>query len=59
MVATAGDLVLAYSKHRVTEETMRLLFALPTRPSSSSAVTRCSPAVTSTAPRTAPSCTSP
>ncbi len=28
MVASAGDLVLDYSKHRVTEETMRLLLAL-------------------------------
>ncbi len=28
MVASAGDLVLDYSKHRVTEETMRRLLAL-------------------------------
>ncbi len=31
MLATAGDLILDYSKHRVTEETMRLLFALAGR----------------------------
>jgi len=31
MLATAGDLMLDYSKHRVTEETMRLLFALADR----------------------------
>ncbi|MGI8904382.1 MAG: hypothetical protein ACR2IP_12165 [Solirubrobacteraceae bacterium] len=31
MVASAGDLVLDYSKHRVTEETMRLLLALGRR----------------------------
>ncbi|MEO8968176.1 MAG: glucose-6-phosphate isomerase [Solirubrobacteraceae bacterium] len=31
MFATAGDLVLDYSKHRVTEQTMRLLFALAGR----------------------------
>jgi len=31
MVASAGDLILDYSKHRVTEETMRLLLALADR----------------------------
>ncbi len=31
MVACAGDLLLDYSKHRVTEDTMRLLFALAGR----------------------------
>jgi len=31
MLATAGNLILDYSKHRVTEETMRLLFALAGR----------------------------
>ncbi|MGI8846122.1 MAG: hypothetical protein ACR2HC_08120 [Thermoleophilaceae bacterium] len=31
MVASAGDLVLDYSKHRVTDETMRLLLALAER----------------------------
>jgi glucose-6-phosphate isomerase len=31
MIATAGDLVLDYSKHRATDETMCLLFALARR----------------------------
>ena len=53
-----GDLYVDYSKHRLTDQTLSLLFdAGPHRPASPSSATPCSPARRSTSPRTAPCCT--
>ncbi len=54
-----ADLLVDYSKHRVTDETMRLLLdARASRRRSPSGATACSRARRSTAPRTAPCSTS-
>ncbi len=54
-----ADLHLDYSKHRLTAETIGLLVAVAEGPGYASASTPCSPASTSTSPRTGPCCTSP
>ena len=58
--AEAAGLYLDYSKNRVTDETLRLLVDLAAESGvAASGATPCSPASTSTSPRTARCCTSP
>ena len=59
LVAEGAGLYLDYSKNRITDETLMLLVELaPRARRARSAARRCSPASTSTSPRTAPCCTS-
>lgn len=53
----AGDLHIDYSKHRVSRETLALLVELAREAGVRHDATRCSRAITSTLPKTAPYCT--
>jgi len=57
MVAEAGDLVLDYSKNRLTHETITLLVALAERAGLRERTERCSAASASTSRRTGRCCT--
>ena len=59
MAVEAVGIYLDYSKNRVTDETLKLLFSLPQKPACAHESTPCSAGRRSTSRKNAPSCTSP
>ena len=57
LTASGADLVMDYSKNRITRDTLPLLTALARRAGLPTASRRCSPGCTSTPARTGPCCT--
>ena len=57
MTVEAAGLYLDYSKHRVTDETLKLLLNLAEERGLRGASTPCSVAKRSTSPKTVPCCT--